>query len=262
MKNILFSFFSALSFLSRIPVPNSWTGGEKAFRNSLWFFPMVALLFAAILGTVFYLSSGLSVELRAFALVAVGVVLSGGLHIDGLMDTADGFFSGRDKSRILEIMKDPASGAMGVLAVMLTLGLRFFLLREIIMLNERFAMFCIALMPVAGRTAQLMTMCLTPCVSKSLGAMLWNRSKMLLLWNLTALSLSVFLYARIEKVNPVEPFWFWLLPGTVLWISALWSLWCRKKIGGATGDTLGAVSELTESAIPLLFLIVAKGFSV
>jgi adenosylcobinamide-GDP ribazoletransferase len=93
-------FFAALAFLSILPAPPRWCGGAAALERSAACFPPAGLLFGAIA-----------------LLVVASMAISGGLHVDGLAGTADGFFSSRKRERVLEIVRDSRSGSMGVAAV-------------------------------------------------------------------------------------------------------------------------------------------------
>lgn len=112
-----------LRFLTRIPVK---TGGEfdEEFHKGMYYFPLVGF----IIGIITYLVSLLvgimfPSDALVIAIIAVftEVFLTGGLHIDGLGDTADAFFSNRDKDRMLEIMKDSRLGTNSLLAIMFTI---------------------------------------------------------------------------------------------------------------------------------------------
>lgn len=118
MKN----FFSALSFLTVIPVPGQVPSREG---RAVLYFPVVGLVIGISLCMVDYLCSlFLSVELRAVADALFLAIITGGLHLDGLADTADGLFSHRSRERALEIMRDPQIGSMGAIAIVFAVLLK------------------------------------------------------------------------------------------------------------------------------------------
>ncbi len=173
--------------------------------------------------------------LAIFLLAAV----SGCLHLDGLADTADGFLSSRPKERILEIMRDSRTGAMGVIGITLVLLLKFAALSSLAS-ADFFKTVC--LMPVAGRCAIVLSMAVLPYArEEGLGRLFYSRySRFSALWSL------FFLLALTPLIGVGAALLVFVVTSGVV---VAFSLWCRRKIGGATGDTLGAVCEITEMAV-------------
>jgi len=162
--------------------------------------------------------------------------------MDGLADTADGFFSARTREKMLEIMRDSRIGTMGVLAILFAVGLKVAALSSLI-LPERMAV--LILMPMAGRSAIVLMMTALPyarCDGGLASIFLVRRSwwvpviTMVLLFG-AAWSLGQFMGLAVAAVAMVA--------------ACLIMGYCSRKIGGFTGDTLGAVSELTEVALVL-----------
>lgn len=110
------AFLTAVMFLTRIPVPQV-QASKKDWQKSATYFPIVGLIIGLILS---FASMGLekifSEAVSAFLIVLIWIWITGGLHIDGWMDLADGFGSNRSREETLEIMKDSRVGAMGVIA--------------------------------------------------------------------------------------------------------------------------------------------------
>src|SRR5690606_41444159 len=108
----------ALQFLTRLPVrlPGLPTAQENG-RSLLWY-PLVGLLIGSLLVLAWLLLQGVSTGLQAALLLAIWVWLSGGLHVDGLADTADAWVGGYgDRERTLASIKDPACGPVGVITL-------------------------------------------------------------------------------------------------------------------------------------------------
>jgi adenosylcobinamide-GDP ribazoletransferase len=236
-------FFAAMRFLTILPVPAGWAGDEKTLAHSVPCFPLVGLLIGLIAAGFDY-AVGLALPvLPASALtVMLLICLTGGLHMDGLADTADGFFSARPRDKMMEIMRDSRIGVMGVLAVVFAVLLKVTLLANL-SAPSRWAV--VLLMPLAGRAAVVQIMTTLPYARPEGGLV------------------SLFAGGRSRR----HCFWAWGLLFAVagwlvqgiglaaaalaLMITALFMLYSRGKIGGHTGDTLGAACELAEIA-PLL----------
>ena len=119
------SFFAALSFISRLPVPARLSQGLEIeqYQRSIVTFPLVGLLLGAIAGAVaLLLQPWCGVPLAALFGVLALALLTGGFHLDGLADTCDGIFSARTRDRMLEIMRDSRLGTHGGQALVSLLG--------------------------------------------------------------------------------------------------------------------------------------------
>jgi len=232
-------FLAALQFLTILPLPRGFAPDERALGTSLPFFPVVGLGIGAAIALIdwglgFLLPAGVTSVLAVILLIAV----SGGLHMDGLADTADGFFSSRPRERILEIMRDSRTGPMGVAAIVCVIALKIALLASIAWSDRAWVLL---LTPVAGRCALLVQMALLPYARPEglAGVFHANRSRIHLLWAPTFLVAAGFLAGGIPG----------LVAGGISLLFALVSAaYVRRRIGGLTGDTLGAACEWTELA--------------
>ena len=121
-------FFIGLQFLTRISIVKQTVWTEESFGKSVKYFPAVgAVLGICYAVTIFILSYVTNCELPIFTgafVFVLNVFLTGGIHCDGLMDSADGLFSGRGKDKMLEIMKDSRAGAFGVVALVTVAALQ------------------------------------------------------------------------------------------------------------------------------------------
>jgi len=240
-------FLAAIRFLTIIPIPGKMGHDDASLSGSLPFFPLVGLLIGAVVAV---LSRGLMVlfpqPVVAVLMVVVLLAISGGLHLDGLSDTADGFFSSRSRERMLEIMRDSRAGAMGVMAIVLVLALKIAALAAMPLERMGWAVF---LMPIAGRVALLACMALLPYARPEggLATLFYSQSsKVRAIWGTVLLCLAGLLTSgRIGLIACLLAMVFIFL----------FTLYCRKKIGGATGDTLGAGCELAETMIALVFSV-------
>ena len=242
-------FLAALRFLSFVPVPQGWTRGEDVLGSSVPAFPLVGLLAGGVLAALAYGLQQLLPALPAAALVVVGLVyVSRAMHLEGVADTADGFLSSRPRERVLEIMKDSHTGAMGVIAVALLVLLKVSLLAVV----PGPALWRVVLLtPLAGRCALVVMMALLPYARPGGGlatvfaASLQGRPRrgLTLVWAVVLPPALGWLLAG----------WMGLTGGAVaLAACLLFIVICGRRIGGYTGDTLGAACELAELAPALV----------
>ena len=235
-------FWIALQFLSSLPVRLPGMPEPRQMGRSLLFYPVVGLLFGLLLWLASHLLQGVAAPLHAALLLTLWVLLSGALHLDGLADSADAWLGGfGDRERTLQIMKDPRSGPIAVVTLMLVLLLKFCALWVLV---ERGAGALLVLAPVVGRAALLGLFMGTPYVrSGGLGQALADH-------------LPRQAAGRVLVGSAVVCVVFG--GATVLWVlllSAVVFAWIRRlmcrRLGGATGDTAGALLELLELTVVL-----------
>src|SRR3990172_12855656 len=118
-------FLAALRFRTVIPLPGCRPACREELERALPYFPLVGLIIGGLLAIV---DAGLRqffpLFLTSVVLVILSLLISGGLHCDGLADTADGFFSSRPREQMLQIMKDSRTGPMGVMAIVAVIVLK------------------------------------------------------------------------------------------------------------------------------------------
>ncbi len=238
-------FLAALRFLTVFPIPGPWGHAQEDLAGSVPCFPLVGLLLGAGAGA---LALGLSRVLSpppACVLVVIALLAaSGGLHMDGLSDTADGFFSARRRERMLEIMRDSHIGAMGVMAIVCVLLLKVAALASI---PQRTMWRAVFLMPVAGRCALVVSMAVLPYARTEggLAAVFYTkRPRLTALWAAGVLAGAGGLILGVAGLVAAV---------ASLAIVLLFAVYTVRKIGGATGDTLGAACEIAE-IVPALTL--------
>ena len=241
---------TAIQFLTVIPFPKSFTGGEKELEKCMPFFPVVGLLIGIIIAAFDHVMGFIFPPLPASVMTVIAMTaISGGLHMDGLADTADGFFSARPRERVLEIMRDSRTGVMGVLAVVFVIVLKVSVL---ISLFPPIRPGIIVLMPLAGRCSFVVMMTALPYVRREGGlatAFGVGKSWLNVLWA------SAFLLAA----GWLAGHWMGLAASfSALLMAVLFSVYCFRKIGGYTGDTLGAGCEITE-IIPAIAALALMG---
>jgi adenosylcobinamide-GDP ribazoletransferase len=208
------AFMAAIQFLTLFPV--SCNCARRDLGRSTFFFPLVGLLLGGVMVLVNRALSAVFPPAPVIVLIVIAMLaVSGGLHMDGLADTADGFFSARPRERILEIMKDSRTGAMGVMAIVSVFCLK---IAALLSVPTGLRGSTLLLMPLAGRCALVIAMAALPYARSGDG--------------LGRAGLGA--------------------AGCVVALTLVFSFWCRGKIGGFTGDTLGAACELAELVPPLV----------
>lgn len=129
------SFLAALMFLTRIPVPGIQVSSTN-WKKSAVYYPLIGLIIGSLLALGFIgLEKLFSPIVTSFLLVLLWIWVTGGLHIDGWMDLADGLGSSRSREEMLEIMKDSRVGAMGVIAAILLIMGKWVALYELVQLD-------------------------------------------------------------------------------------------------------------------------------
>lgn len=231
------SFFHAVAFLTRLPVPRLSSSKEDWLR-SVPYYPLVglligALLFFAAISFTFFLTPPVSAVLT----LAVWFFVTGGLHVDGWMDLADGLGSHRSQEDMLRIMKDSRVGAMGVIAAILLVLVKVVLLYEII--QEGLSLHLL-MVPVMARFTLVLAIWHWPYISlQGIGT---GMREGLTRWKLGVgfifVACLVFLLAGVSGL---------LSMSVVLLGGWLFAARVCKKLGGLTGDVYGALVEWTEA---------------
>ncbi|MBV4484314.1 adenosylcobinamide-GDP ribazoletransferase [Pseudomonas sp. SWRI153] len=230
----------ALQFLSSLPIRLPGMPEPEQLGRSLLFYPLVGLLFGLILWALNILLAGAPLLLHAALLLSVWVLLSGALHLDGLADSADAWLGGfGDRERTLTIMKDPRSGPIAVVTLVLVLLLKFAALLALI---EQGQGLVLIIVPLLGRAALLGLFLTTPYVrAGGLGQALADHlPRKAGWWVLAASALACWLIAGSNAVIATA-------------ISLAVFVWLRRvimrRLGGSTGDTAGALLELLEMGV-------------
>ncbi len=257
MKQPLLSFLAALRFLTIIPVSWRAESDGRNFADGLFYFPLIGL----VIGGLCAFSTGmLGLFLPHTLVVFSGIVMlagfSGFLHVDGLADTADGLLSSRSREEKLVIMRDSRTGVMGVVAILAVLGGKFAALSA---LPNGMLLPALLLMPIAGRCAIVISMAMLSYARPEggLGRLFYSAETMRAAWFCTSftgvlLCLSV-VFSEISWKTAV--LLVLVLTATLL----LFVRWCRQSLGGATGDTLGAICEISELMTAVSFTIGLNG---
>lgn len=231
------AFWLALQFLTRLPTPR--VDITPAARGvSVLFYPLVGLLIGALLALLHWPLATTDAGLEAALLLFAWALLTGGLHLDGLADSADAWVGSHgDRTRALAIMKDPYTGPAGAGAVVLVLLVKFAALSALL---RESAWEVLVVAPLLGRTALIALLLTTPYVRpQGIGA-----EHAAHLPHIGAAG--VLAATGIAVVAYLEWDGLWLLAAVAAAIYGLRYLMLRR-LGGTTGDTLGASCEIIEA---------------
>ncbi|PXW83529.1 cobalamin-5'-phosphate synthase [Nitrosomonas sp. Nm84] len=236
----------AVQFLTRLPVRLTTRPSEKDLGYSLLFYPLVGLIIGLILIGLGWVLHNTPPLVTAALLVTTWILLTGGLHLDGLADSADAWVGGMgSREKTLAIMKDPNCGPAGVIAIVLTILLKFAALYNLISADEWIALL---LAIILARTLLPLLFLTTPYVrNNGLGTSLAaHQPRRLSIFIIAATFALMFLLTDIH--------YSLLSLATMITFLFLRYLMLRR-IGGTTGDTAGALVEIAETTALLTAVI-------
>ena len=243
------SFLVGLQFLTRIRIVRQTVWTAEDFGRSTRFFPLVGL----VLGICYALAAWIHISvlgmraLTAALLLILPLLLTGGLHADGFMDTADGVFSGRERERKLEIMKDSRVGSFGVVAFVLLMFLQFALLLD---MSPPLLVSVFFVMPIIGRMAMVLAVSCFPYaradgMGKTFADMANRRTVAIAAVTTSVLVIPIGLLATLALVLGVV-------------FTLLFCRWVTAILGGVTGDVYGAATVLTETIVLAVFSLASS----
>ena len=231
----------ALQFLTVLPVAHDHSSEKNPFDGVVYYFVVAGALIGGMASAIYWTASYIfPPSITAAITIIFFSAISGFIHLDGLADTADGFLSNKEREACLEIMRDSRVGVMGAVAIVIVLLLKYSVLAD---QETSLSPAALLLIPISGRAAIVYSMALLPYARSSggLGMLFYTHDlKKAALLSFAVLCLGALL------LSPVH----FLVVALVPVVSAVsFSRYCRMKIGGATGDTLGAVCEITETMV-------------
>lgn len=234
----------ALQFLTSIPVKvNSIK--EEDIAKSMVYFPFIGLLLGGFLAAANNLMIVLNFNelVSSVMIVVLLVILTAGLHLDGLADTCDALLSGKPKDEMLKIMRDSRIGVMGVLGLICVLLLKISLIYSI---SAPLKAAALILMCVVSRWCMVFSIFLFPYARQAGKAKFFIQGRNIKIFVLSAISALICIWAGWG----VKSLLFF---GAAALFSYSTAKLINKKIGGITGDSIGAINELAE--VIVLFVI-------
>lgn len=241
-------FLINLQFFTSLPINFPLPMDKKHLQSSIQTFPLVGFLQGILYSLLLYILiqwSPFSILAITFALWILTIIITGGIHLDGWMDASDAFFSYQGKEKRLEIMKDPRTGAFGVLSVIVLLSARFLFIYEIVSAMTMVSYLLIAFIPFLSKGVMGAILVTIPAAKKEGLASLFQEAAGMR-------ALVVYPLYLIIVLGLFLSVWVGILvPATILMIIALVCyafvrVKANKWFGGITGDVLGASVEGTE----------------
>lgn len=248
----MMSFLAAWRFLTSVPIPfnkEDWNRPltQEQFARSLVYYPFIGLLIGGILCALYWLFSHFLPLIMADALLLGSLVmLTGGLHLDGVVDTFDGLAGGhRSPERRKQIMKEPGVGAIGVVVLVVLLGIKYVALLSV---PDSVIYSTLILMSVISRWAMVYAVFRYPYArEQGMGKSLKDGSGqvVLILASVTALIIVAFAGG-----------WLGVIMIVLIWLLTIaLARFFRGKFEGLTGDSYGTINEFSEFAVLLLVVL-------
>jgi adenosylcobinamide-GDP ribazoletransferase len=244
------AFLSAVKFLTIIPFKGAHE--ERNLPEAMIFFPVVGLLLGLVMAGLnnFMMTLGFDSLIASVLLIIFLIMATGALHLDGLADTSDAMFSlNNDREELLRIMRDHHIGVMGVLSLISVILLKVSLIAS---LSSSVKALSLILMCVLGRWSMVFSMFLFPYARREgkAGAFIQGINGRIFA---TAAVITLILAGAILKTMGLAIF------AAVTITAYAFGGFVSKRIKGITGDTLGAVSELSEAAVLFIVYFIEKG---
>lgn len=234
-------FLVLLSFFTQIPIGKKIEYNEDNLKKALSLYSLMGAVIGIILFIIAYISNLVFADYVKGIVLTIGyLIVTGGIHLDGSADTADGLFSGRTGNRIFEIMSDSHIGAFGVLCLIIIVLSQSILFSNI----DTFTIF---LMPIVGRTSVIISSFDKKYAKKTKGmgtVFIEGITTEVFLINLLILAICCIILPN-RLVVLISSF-------ITLFIAYLISNWIENKIGGMTGDTCGFITEISQ----LIFMVI------
>ncbi|WP_313893323.1 adenosylcobinamide-GDP ribazoletransferase [Psychrobacillus sp.] len=244
------SFLLTLQFFTIIPVHKNLPMEKRHITGMYSLFPLIGAAIGAFACLLLYFEW--SPLMIAFGIVLFGIFFSGGLHLDGFIDTSDAFFSYKDRLKRFEILDDPRVGAFGTMAVVLLIVGKVIIVSEVLA-AESFHWAFVLLIPFFSRATLTMLFSLTTN-AKTSGLAHYFKKKM----SAVAVQYAAVLHFVIGFIV-IGLLVNWMISVTfaaVLFVFICYfRSWALKHFGGVTGDLLGASVEISEVVLWLTLLL-------
>lgn len=232
------SLIAAIRFLTRLSIPGPATRSEDLSRAVAWF-PLIGAAIGALIGGAYCgAAHWWPPAIAGVIAIAFGLLLTGGFHEDAVADASDGLGGGHDNDSVLRIMKDSRVGSFAVMGLWVLLSLRWAALQRL----DAQSVLGLAFASAWGRWSSAPLIALVPSLSAGIGKDIQGRSGIACLvatFFVAAVSVAAWHQGLTHAV---------IAAGAAIIVTALWGVYLRRRLGGHTGDLLGAGNQLVEAA--------------
>lgn len=238
-----YGFLTLISFFTRIPIGNKIEYKEENFIKALSLYSLMGAVIGLLLAFIYLIFNNTYMNLlRGLVLTFGYLLITGGIHLDGMADTSDGIFSGRTGEKIFEIMSDSHIGAFGVLSLIMIVLSQF-------VLFSYANIYMIFMMPIVGRACVIIASFNKKYAKKSKGmGTLFIESIDSKVLSINLLILLFFILLIPNKLITIT--------ASIVTLMASYFISCmiEDKIGGMTGDTCGFITEICQIIFMILIL--------
>lgn len=254
MKQIITGYLLALQFFTALPIKKSFDMTNRSATMMYSAIPLVGLGMGGLLAGFLTLNDiyfELSPLFTAILLVVLHFIMTGGLHMDGVVDTGDAYFSYRDQKKRLEILDDPRIGAFGAMTLVLFVLLKVGVLYELLL--RGLPLLFVIIIPFIARQAVLIVF-VTTNVAKETGIASYFKktvNERMLIW-----SIIIYFVALIAITFVYQQWIVLVLCAALLVFTAVYRAWAKRNFGGISGDLLGAIFEGAELFLWFVLLFV------
>lgn len=254
MKQVLTGLVLSLQFFTALPIRKAFEMNAKSATIMYGAIPLIGLgigALQAIFLTVNDTYFSLSPLFTAILMVVIHFLATGGLHMDGVVDTGDAYFSYRDQKKRLEILDDPRIGAFGAMTLVLFVILKIGILYELLLRGVPFLY--IILVPFISRQAVILVF-ITTNPSKETGIASYFKktvNEQTLLW----MTITYFIIILVLAIT-LQKWILLILCGVLLVFTGVYRSWAKRNFGGISGDLLGAIFEWAELVLWFVLLCI------
>lgn len=235
MKNSIFGFLLAVQFLTRLPVPITCPWNVKTSRWAIRFYPLVGMMVGLIIaGGWILLKDYIPPEILALLIISLWVWLTGGLHLDGLMDVADAVGSNAPIKKKWEIMKDPHVGSFGIIALLFLMAWKVVLVFQLVEVDNTTIVLLLVAIIGMSRFHAVLLLGIFPSAKKSGLAWEWKK-------NLSYMDIALS-FVPLMVLGVFVPNVLFIGLAYILFIT-IYSLWMMKTFKGTNGDLIGTAIE-------------------
>lgn len=240
------SLLMVITFLTRLPIKHPYEYSKELYVKGIKYFPLVGLIIGGFLYSGVLFEPYMDRPVLSFLLVLLYLWITGGLHLDGVADTCDGIFSGRERSKMLEIMGDSRIGTFGVISLIIVLG-------AYLVLFSYVSFTAILVCPIVGKSSAIVSAFNSVYAKKEgMGKDFVQGCQFGQLMSAILFPLLVVLVLQDYRMMMSVAICFIMV--------RLITIYIRNKLNGVTGDTVGFMMEVSQ--VIFLFLVYLIGLMI